>query len=71
MRAHLANAEKFAYVVALVRFEKAIDAHLFQVTLSEVARGITRVELRVGPHVTHALHIILNHTLTCKRNDTG
>jgi hypothetical protein len=49
-RAHLANAEKIAYVAALVRFEKGVDALLFQIKLSEVARWITRVKLRASPH---------------------
>ncbi len=52
---HLADTEELADVIALVRLEEAVDAHLLQVALAKVAGGVTCVELRVGPYVSHAL----------------
>lgn len=63
-RAHFSNAEKFADVVALVRLEKTVDAHLLQVALAEVAGGVARVELWVGPHVPNSLPAEVNVFLT-------
>ncbi len=52
---YLADAQKFADAVALVGLEKAVDAHLFKVSLAEVSGGVARVELRISPHVTNSL----------------
>jgi hypothetical protein len=55
MNAYLADAQKFTNAVALVRLEKAVDAHLLKVSLAEVGSGVAGVELGVGPHVADAL----------------
>jgi hypothetical protein len=62
--AHFSNSEKFADVVALVRLEKTVDAHLLQIALAEVAGGVAGVELRVCPHVPDALPPEVNAFLT-------
>ena len=55
MNAYLADAEKLADAIALVRLEEAVDAHLLKIALAEFVRFIPRVKLGVGPHVADAL----------------